>query len=63
MAKSPHPLLGKKYHVASTDDHFTVQSVIGKGVRLSYTNKIKPDVNTTIEQLERVLKLEVWKEI
>lgn len=58
-----HELIGKEYHVASTNDKFRVVSVIGEGVRLKYTNKDKPYVNTTIPQLERVLKLEVWKEI
>lgn len=61
--KKPSPLLHKTYHVPTTNDLLQVQSVIGETVRLRYTNKDKGDVTTTIPQLERVLKLEVWKEI
>lgn len=63
MERKPHPLMDKKFHVKSTGCEFIVKSVIGTGVRLSYTNRDKPDVNTTIAHVERVVKLEVWKEI
>lgn len=61
--KPKHPLTGKRYHVASTDDHLTVISVFGDTVTCRYTNKDKPDVTTNIDALNRVLNFEVWKEV
>lgn len=61
--KKPHPLIGKRYHVATTDDLFEVISVNAESVICRYRNKDKPDVPTTITALDKVVKLEVWKEI
>lgn len=55
--------VGNKYQT-STGQILQVHSVKGESLVLQYLNRDnKGDVTTTIPQLERVLKLEVWKEI
>lgn len=61
--KPKNPLIGKRYHVASTDDKFLVTSVTGETVICKYTNKDRPDVTTNITALGKVVKLGVWEEV
>lgn len=60
--KPKHPLIGKTYQT-STDQLLQVKSVDGETVTLKYLNRDKPDVTSTIIQVNKTVKLEVWKEV
>lgn len=62
MSKIKHPLIGKTYKT-STDQLLQVKSVDAETVTLKYLNRDKPDVTSTISHVEKVVKLEVWKEV
>lgn len=55
-------LVGNKYRT-STDQILEVCSIKGESLILKYLNRDKPDVPTTITALDKVVKLEVWKEV
>lgn len=51
------------FKVKSTECEFRIYIISGESIIMRYTNRKKPDFNTTIAHVDRALNFEVWTKL